>query len=72
MRKKTTNTEETQQPAHVAELLLNGTVTLSAKTREDLTKMVGEIPSEVHYCVGAVGFNPDSGVFSLRVDITNQ
>lgn len=71
MSRKTTNTEEPKQPAHVAELLLNGTTLLTAKTREDLAEMVNDIPADVRYAVGAVGFNPDSGVFSLRVDIIN-
>lgn len=63
---------DNQQPAHVAELLLNGTATLKAKTREELAEMVDLIPAEVHYAAGAVGHNIDTGDFSLRVDITNS
>ena len=69
MSKKTTETTETQQPAHVAELLLNGTAILTAKTRDELAEMVNDIPADVHYAVGAVGFDPETGVFTLRVDI---
>ena len=69
MSKKTTETTETQQPDYVAELLLNGTVTLTANTREELAEMVDNIPADVRYAAGAVGHNPETGAFSLRVDI---
>lgn len=71
MSKKTTDTTETQQPAFVEELLKNGTAVLTAKTREELAEMVDNIPAECHYGAGAVGKNPDTGLFSLRIDITN-
>ena len=71
MSKKTTETTETKQPDYVAELLLNGTVTLTANTREELAEMVDNIPAECHYGAGAVGKDRETGVFSLRLDITN-
>jgi hypothetical protein len=64
--------EDKQQPAHVAELLKNGTAVLTAMTRDELAEMVNDIPANVKYGVGAVGFNQDAGVFTLRVDITNS
>ena len=69
MSKKTTETTETKQPDYMAELLLNGTVTLTANTPEELAEMVDNIPAECHYGAGAVGKNPDTGLFSLRIDI---
>ena len=69
---KKTETTETKQPAHVAELLLNGTVTITAKTREELTEMVNEIPADCSYGAGAVGRNPETGVFTLRIDLTSK
>ena len=60
-----------QQPAHVAELLMNGTATLTAKTREELAEMVSNIPADCSYMAGAVGFNPETGDFSLRLDINH-
>ena len=60
------------QPAYVKELLENGTATLTAKTREELAEMVNAIPADVRYGAGAVGFNPETGDFSLRIDITNN
>lgn len=71
MSKKTTETTETKQPDYVAELLLNGTVTLTANTPEELAEMVDNIPAECHYGAGAVGKDRETGVFSLRLDITN-
>lgn len=72
MSKKKAETTETQQPAFVEELLKNGTVVLTAKTRDELTDMVNDIPADCSYGAGAVGFNPDAGVFTLRVDIINN
>ena len=76
--KKTTETEAPQeqqaasQPDYVADLLKNGTTTLTATTRDELAEMVNEIPADVHYGAGAVGFKPETGAFVLRVDITND
>ena len=58
-----------QQPAHVAELLLNGTAVLEAPTREALAEMVNGIPADVRYAVGAVGRKQDGSAYTLRVDI---
>lgn len=71
MGKKTTETTETKQPAFMEELLKNGTAVLTAKTREELAEMVDNIPAECHYGAGAVGKNPDTGLFSLRIDINH-
>lgn len=64
--------QEQNQPAYVAELLLNGTVTLTAATREDLTEMVNDIPAECSYGAGAVGRHPETGLYSLRIDLTTK
>ena len=71
MSKKTTEITETQQPAFVEELLKDGTAILTAKTREELAEMVNDIPADCSYMAGAVGFNPETGVFSLRIDINS-
>ena len=65
-------TTDKEQPAYVAELLLNGTAVLEAPTSEALAEMVNDIPADCSYGAGAVGFNPDAGVFTLRVDIINN
>ena len=70
MSKKTENTEQTQQPAFVKELLDNGTAILTAKTRDELAAMVNDIPADVHYGAGAVSHDSESGVYRLRIDLT--
>ena len=64
--------QEKNQPAYVAELLLNGTVTLTANTRDELAEMVNDIPAECHYGAGAVGRHPETGLYSLRIDLTTK
>lgn len=63
---------DTQQPAYIDDLLKNGTAILTAKTRDELAEMVNDIPADCSYMAGAVGFNPETGDFSLRLDITNN
>ena len=75
MSKKTTETAvsdsvaDAKQPSYIEELLKNGTAILTAKTRDELAEMVNNIPADCSYMAGAVGFNPETGVFTLRVDI---
>lgn len=59
-------------PSYLDTLLNTGTTVLTAKTRDELSEMVNDIPADVRYAVGAVGYNPDAGVFTLRVDISND
>ena len=61
-----------KQPAYIDELLKNGTTILTAKTRDELAEMVNDIPADCSYMAGAVGYNPETGEFSLRLDITNK
>ena len=66
---KKTNTE---QPAYIDELLKNGTTILTAKSRDELAEMVNNIPTDVHYGAGAVGFNHETATYSLQLDITSK
>ena len=70
MSKKTTEDIQEQAP-HVADLLKNGKTILSAKSRDELAEMVNDLPADVKYSVGAVGKNPETGAFTLRVDLNN-
>ena len=72
MKKKNDAPAESCSPAFIEELLKKGTAILTAKTRDELAEMANDIPSDVHYGAGAVGFNPETGAFTLRVDITNS
>ena len=72
-KKKTAqNPEQPQQPAYIAELLEKGTVTLTATNREDFGDLIDAIPAEVRYAAGAIGKNPETGVFSLRLDLVTN
>ena len=61
--------DQQEQPAYVADLLLNGTTVLEAPTREELAEMVDNIPADVKYSVGAVGRKQDGSAYTLRVDL---
>ena len=79
---ETTDTQQSQvdvadgtavnQPAYVEDLLKNGTTTLGAKNRDDLVEMLNNLPADIKYSVGAVGFNQLYGTYSLRVDLINN
>jgi hypothetical protein len=72
MKKKNDAPAESCSPAFVKELLEKGTAILTAKTRDELAEMVNNIPADVRYGAGAVGFNHETGDFTLRVDIINN
>lgn len=63
---------ESGSPAFVDELLKNGKAVLTAKTREDIAEMVNNIPAECSYRAGAVGYNHETGTYSLRIDLTKK
>ena len=65
-------TVESGSPAFIKQLLETGTTILTAKTRDELAEMVNNIPADCSYGAGAVGYNPETGDFSLRLDITNN
>lgn len=65
-------TTENKQPAFIDELLKNGTVTMTASSREELAEMVNNIPANVRYGAGAVGKNLETGKLSLRIDLTKE
>ena len=64
--------QQIEQPGYVTELLENGTIVLTATEREDFGELIDAIPAEVRYAAGAIGKNPETGVFSLRLDIIND
>lgn len=69
---KKIETEQTQQPDFVKELLEKGTVTITSLTRENFDAMLKEIPADVKYGAGAVGRDRETGVFMLRIDLTSK
>ena len=71
MSKKKSESTEMTQPEFMGELLENGTVILTAKSREEINDMLAEIPADCSYGAGAIGKNPETGDYSLRLDIIN-
>lgn len=75
---KKTDIEQQQEmapavsPAFVEELLKNGTVILEAKTREELTELVKNIPADCKYIAGAVGHSFERDTYTLRIDILER
>ena len=75
MSKKKTQAEQPQkpeQPAYVEELLTKGTVILRASCRDEFGEMIDTIPASVRYAAGAIGKNPTTGLYQLRIDIIND
>ena len=69
-KKKTAqNPEQPQQPGYVTELLEKGTVILRAASRDEFGEMINTIPASVRYAAGAIGKNPTTGLYQLRIDI---
>lgn len=82
----TENEKQTQQPApatgqkpakgvapdFIKELQDKGFVVLTAKSRDELSAVVNDIPADVHYGAGAVGYNYDKGEYTLRIDLVNK
>ena len=60
---------EQQHPAYIDELLNSGTTILTAETPEELNEMLDNIPAETHYGAGTVGRNPETGAYTLRIDL---
>ena len=71
MSKKKTQSKA-EQPGYVTELLEKGTVILRAASRDEFGEMINTIPASVRYAAGAIGKNPTTGLYQLRIDIIND
>ena len=70
MSNTTKNSEkQPKEAAFVQELKEKGSVMLKAKTHEELSAMIDEIPASVKYSAGAVGRSKDDGTLTLRIDL---
>ena len=58
--------------AFIDELLKNGNIVLTAKTREELAEMTDQIPADIHYYAGAVWRDHIARTFCLRIDLNNS
>ena len=74
MSKKQQEPQETeQQSQELSQLLLEGTITLKAATREELADKAEALRKEANQplIAGAVSTDRETGSFTLRFDITN-
>ena len=58
-----------QQPSYIQELLDKGHVILRAASRDEFGEMINTIPASVRYAAGAIGKNPTTGLYQLRIDL---
>ena len=70
--KQEANVEQPKQSLFVEELQQKGTALLTAKTKEELTEMVNDIPADVRYGAGAVGFDYGTGMFCLQIHLVSN
>lgn len=68
MSKQSKNPAESSSPA-LAELLEKGTLTICAKSVDELAEKINAIPANVKYMSGAQGKNIETGEFTLRIDL---
>ena len=76
MSKKTTKKEAENpeveqtntQPAYVKELLEKGVTVLQGRSRGELDEMLANIPSDIPYYAGAVGYYVDKGLYRIQVN----
>ena len=71
MGKKKANAKE-EQPGYVTYLLEHGSVILRSDTRDGFGEMINQIPAKVRYAAGAIGKNPETGIFALRLDLVTN
>ena len=57
------------EPSYIQELLSKGHVILRAASRDEFGEMIDQIPAQTRYAAGAIGKNPTTGLFSLRIDL---
>ena len=68
MSKKTESVEQ-HQPDLSEVLKSTGNVMLTAASREELAEMVDKIAADCKYAAGAVGFDPVTRLYCIRLDI---
>ena len=56
------------QPAYVKELLDKGVAVLQGRSRGELDEMLANIPADVPYYAGPVGYYVDKGLYRIQVN----
>ena len=57
------------QPDYVKELLDKGVAVLQGRSRGELDEMLANIPSDIPYYTGAVGYYVDKGLYRIQVNL---
>lgn len=56
------------QPDYVKELLEKGVTVLQGRSRGELDEMLANIPSDIPYYAGPVGYYVDKGLYRIQVN----
>ena len=56
------------QPDYVKELLEKGVAVLQGRSRGELDEMLANIPSDIPYYAGPVGYYVDKGLYRIQVN----
>ena len=56
------------QPDYVKELMEKGVVVLTGRSRGELDEMLANIPADIPYYAGPVGYYYDKGIYRIQVN----
>ena len=56
------------QPVYVKELLEKGVAVLQGRSRGELDEMLANIPSDISYYAGPVGYYVDKGLYRIQIN----
>lgn len=60
---------EDNRPAYVKELLEKGAVVLFGRTEGELNDMLANIPSDIDFTAGAIGYYISKGLYRIQLNL---
>ena len=60
---------EDNRPAYVKELLEKGAVVLFGRTESELNDMLANIPSDIDFTAGAIGYYISKGLYRIQLNL---
>ena len=69
MSKKKNNKAEDNRPAYVKELLEKGAVVIFGRTEGELNDMLANIPSDINFTAGAIGYYISKGLYRIQLNL---
>ena len=60
---------EDNRPAYVKELLEKGAVVLFGRTEGELNDMLANIPSDINFTAGAIGYYISKGLYRIQLNL---